>query len=240
MGVIKHFFKFGDVNTLEKGVDVYGGTVDEMAERDVEAVTVPGRNGVLHLDNGRWGERRQEYLAYLPGENYPARLAYARQVFGRVRKGYTRLEDSFNPDVFSLATFADAVAPESLAFRTTGLCTLAFQCRPERFLRIGETVIRAEGPVTLVNPSGLPARPLIRVYGTAAGVLSVGSVIVYVDAINGYVDIDSDRGECFRGGVNCNGDVRVATFPTLEEGETGVSFSGGISAVEITPRWWTL
>ena len=243
MGVTSHFLRFGGadgVTTLDRQIVIYGGNVDEIAARDVEAVTVQGRNGVLHMDNGRWSERRQEYLAYLPGANYPARIAYARQTFGRVPKGYQRLEDSYNVDVFSLATFEDALVPESMAFRTSGLCTLAFSCRPERFLRIGEQRIRAEGPVTLVNPSGLPARPLIRVYGTGAGVLYVGGMIVYIDALTDYVDIDSDTGDCFRGSVNCNGDVRIQSFPILEEGTTGISFTGDITAVEITPRWWTL
>lgn len=243
MGVIKHFLRFGGpegVNTLERGIVIYGGNVDEVAARSVEALTVPGRNGVLHMDNGRWEERRQEYLAYLPGDNYPARIAYARLAFGMVPKGYQRLEDSFNTDVFSLATFEDAMAPESMAFRTSGLCTLAFQCRPERFLRIGEQRIRATGAITLANPSGLPARPLIRVYGSGAGQLLVGDLIIYILRITDYVDIDSDLCDCFRGSVNCNGDVKIQTFPTLKEGKTGVSFTGSISAVEITPRWWTL
>lgn len=240
MGVIRHGFLFDGVNTEEKGIIVYGAAVDEIAPRDVEPVEIPGRNGVLHLDNGRWGERTQTYFVYLPGDNYPARIAYARRVFGRVPHGYRRLEDTYNPDTFSLATFGDALAPESMAFRTAGVCEIVFNCRPERFLRLGEQVIRAEGPVTLANPTGLPARPLIRVYGSAAGVLSVGAVVLYVDEITGYVDIDADAGDCFRGSVNCNGDVRVSTFPTLGEGTTGVSFTGGIDAVEITPRWWTL
>ena len=59
MGVTRHNINFAGINALEKEIIIYAGTADEMAARDVEAVTIPGRNGVLHLDNGRWGEREQ-------------------------------------------------------------------------------------------------------------------------------------------------------------------------------------
>lgn len=240
MGVIKHDIKFGDVLASDKEIVIYGGMVDEIAERDVEAVEIAGRNGVLHLDNGRWKERTQIYHAFIKGDSYAKRLAYARGVFGRVAKGYTRLEDTFNPEVYALATFADAMTPESLAFRTAGVCDLAFNCRPERFLRTGEQVITTSSSVTLSNPTGMPARPLLRVYGTSAGTLIVGGGIVYIDAIDGYVDIDCDLCDCFKGSTNCNGNVRLAEFPTLDAGTTGVSITGGLTSCQITPRWWRL
>lgn len=240
MGVIKHNLNFDGINAREKEIVVYGGNVDEIAARDVSTVTVPGRNGVLHMDNGRWEERNQTYLAYLPGDNYPARIGYARTVFGRRGKGYKRLEDTFNPDVFSLASFIDAMKPESMAFRTMGLTELSFSCRPERFLRTGEQVITTTSSVTLANPTGLPALPLLRVYGSAAGTLYVGNDIIYIDDITGYVDIDCDLKDCFRGATNCNGDVRLGKFPSFDEGTTGVMITGGLTSVEITPRWWRL
>lgn len=240
MGVIKHDIKYGDILASDKQIVIYGGDVDEIAARDVTSVAVPGRNGVLHLDNGRWTERKQTYLAFITGDGYAARLAYARGVFGRVGKAYTRLEDTFNTDVYALATFEDALKPESLAFRTAGLCELSFNCRPERFLRTGEQVITTTSSVTLSNPTGMPARPLLRVYGVTAGSLTVGGEVVYIDAIDGYVDIDCDLCDCYKGAVNCNGDVRLSNFPVLGEGTTGVSISGGLTSCQITPRWWRL
>lgn len=239
MGVIRHGIIFDGISSQDKEIVIYGGDVDEIAERDVKTVTIPGRNGVLHFDNGRWGERDQKYLAYLPGDNYPARIAYARTVFGRRGKGYKRLEDTFNPDVFSLASFKDAMRPESMAFRTMGLTELSFSCRPERFLRTGEQVITASGAITLANPTGLPAKPLIRVYGTG-GVLTVGGEVITISTIDGYVDLDSDTCDAFKGTTNCNANITLGAFPVLDEGTTGISWTGGITSVEITTRWWRL
>lgn len=240
MGVMRHNLIFDGINAAEKGIVIYGGTVDEIAERDVETVDVPGRNGVLHLDNGRWGEREQRYLAFINGDNYAARLSFARLAFGRVGKGYKRLEDTYNADVYSMASFIDAMAPESMAFRTAGLVELAFSCRPERFLRTGEQSITAAPSVVLANPSGMPARPLLTVYGTGAGVLNVGNTLVYIDSITDYITIDCDTQDAYRGTVNCNGDIRLGSFPVLGDGLTGVSVSGDLTSVSIIPRWWRL
>ena len=237
---MKHNLVFDGINAAEKEIVIYGGNVDEAAVRDVSAVVVPGRNGVLHFDNGRWAEREQKYLAFVRGDSYPARLSYVRRVFGGVGKSYARLEDTFNASTFSMATFSDAITPESLAFRTAGLCVLTFSCRPERYLRTGEQTITTASSVTLSNPTGMPARPLLRVYGTGAGTIIVGGNIVYIDEIDGYVDIDCDMGDCFKGATNCNGDVRLSSFPVLGEGTTGVSITGALTSVEIVPRWWTL
>ena len=237
MGVIRHNIIFDGINAQEKEIVIYGGAVDEIAKRDVKTVTIPGRNGVLHFDNGRFDERKQTYLAYIPGEYYPARIAYARTVFGRRGKGYKRLEDTFNADEFSLASFDDAMKPESMAFRTMGLTELSFSCRPERFLRIGEQVITASGAVTVANPTGLPAKPLIRVYGTG-GVLTVGGEVITISTIDGYVDLDCDMCDAFKGSTNCNQNVTLGSFPVFDEGTTGISWTGSITSVEITPRWW--
>jgi len=239
MGVIRHNIIFDGINAQEKEIVIYGGTVDEIAQRDVKTVTIPGRNGVLHFDNGRFDERKQTYLAYIPGDNYPARIAYARTVFGRRGKGYKRLEDTFNADEFSLASFDDAMKPESMAFRTMGLTELSFSCRPERFLRTGEQVIKATGAITLANPTGLPAKPLIRVYGTG-GVLTVGGEVITISTIDGYVDLDSDMCDAYKGSTNCNQNIALGSFPVFDEGTTGISWTGSITSVEITPRWWKL
>jgi len=242
MGVMKHDIRFGGIVASEKDVIIYGGNVDEVAERDVEAVEIPGRNGVLHLDNGRWRERTQTYLAYVKGENYPARIAYVRRVFGRMGKTYARLDDTFNPDVYSMATFVDALVPESLAFRTQGLVTLTFQCRPERYLRTGDQTITTTSSVTLVNPTGLPARPLIRVYVSGGGTVTVGNKTMTISSSlpTAYVDIDADTQDCTSGATNCNNYVTLVEFPTFGAGSTGVSLGGGATSAVITPRWWTL
>jgi phage-related protein len=62
-----------------------------------------------------------------------------------------------------------------------------------------------------------------------------------VNTANGYTDIDCEMMNCYKGSINCNGNVTMTTgnFFELKEGNNTVTYSG-FSAVEITPRWWKI
>ena len=57
--------------------------------------------------------------------------------------------------------------------------------------------------------------------------------------INGE-NLDSDTQNAYNDDGNQNGSINAPTFPALSDGETPISFSGGIDRVEIIPRWWEL
>ena len=97
----------------------------------------------------------------------------------------------------------------------------------------------ATGGLQLVNPTPFTALPLIRVYGTS-GTLMVGDNIVQISQIDGYVDIDSETQNAYKGTSNCNANINAPDFPELPEGQTGISAEGSITKVEIMPRWWRL
>ena len=53
--------------------------------------------------------------------------------------------------------------------------------------------------------------------------------------------MDSDIQDVYRGTVNRNADVILSEgFPQLIPGENGIVWTGGITYVEVVPRWWTL
>lgn len=44
----------------------------------------------------------------------------------------------------------------------------------------------------------------------------------------------------YNAGGFCNGTIQSDDFPDFEPGKNHISWTGGISYLEITPRWWTL
>lgn len=98
----------------------------------------------------------------------------------------------------------------------------------------------AEDGMQLWN-EGEPALPLIQVAGSGAGVLSIGSSIIELQEIPDGLTIDVESQNIYAGLKNRN-EIATITggFPELPRGQTGISFSGGITAVSITPRWWIL
>ena len=48
------------------------------------------------------------------------------------------------------------------------------------------------------------------------------------------------RNNAYNAAGFCNETILSEDFPELLEGKTTITWTGGITAVEVTPRWWTL
>ena len=122
----------------------------------------------------------------------------------------------------------------------TGMFTLEFDCKPQRFLKSGEEPVEFTANGILYNRTMQNAKPLLRVYGTGAGTVGIGSETITISAISTYVDIDCEIMDAYKGAVNCNGNVSFTDDIVLGPGENNISKSGNISKVVITPRWWII
>ena len=121
----------------------------------------------------------------------------------------------------------------------SGETTLTFNCKPQRWLKTGEQVIQCSNGDSILN-SGFPALPLIKVSGTGGGYLYVGACVVQILSLDEYVILDSETQNAYKGTINKNGTIAAPEFPVLQTGENTIYWGGGITAVEITPRWWTI
>ena len=234
-------FTFAGRSSREFGILINeAGSMWNSPERDSEAVQVPGRNGDLVIDNGRWQNTTGQYVCGIGvnfRENFRAFRAFLASVIG-----YSRLEDSWHPDEFRLARLTGALEPQLFKNGLTGEFTVEFEAKPQRFLKAGETPQELTSSATLTNNTLYTAKPLLRVYGT--GTFTIGNISMKINAASSYTDIDCDIGECYKDtyAINCNGNVELTSgdFPTLKPGNTGITLGSGITKIIVTPRWWTL
>lgn len=133
---IKHSLTFGGINTDDYGIWITGAGTFAAPERDVEYVSVPGRNGDLIIDNNRWRNIEIAYPANIPN-GFDAKLSAFRSAICRLR-GYQRLEDSYHMDEFRMASFAMGLQPEPIPGNRGGQFDIVFNCKPQRFLKSGE------------------------------------------------------------------------------------------------------
>lgn len=105
------------------------------------------------------------------------------------------------------------------------------------------------GTVTVVlnkpiaNPSPRNARPCLKVYGSGAGTVVCNGYVINISNIPQYIYIDSDSQNCFKeiSDANLNNLVTLTSgFPVLSAGGNSISWSGGVTNVEVMPRWWNL
>ena len=235
-----HYLTYGGRSTLEFGINISGEATFNAPERNVESQEVPGRNGNLLFDLRSFKNIAVSYPAFITNDmprkirdfyNYCASL-----------KGYQRLEDTYHPYEYRMARFITGSAVESVGYMNrSGKFNIEFDCKPQRFLKSGEDVVTFTANGKLLNRTQFDAKPLLRIYGSGAGTVGIGSETITISAINSYVDIDCEIMDAYKGAVNCNANVSFTNDIVLPGGkESGISKTGSITKVEITPRWWII
>lgn len=230
---------FGGKNLSEFDTYISGEGTFGAPQRSVREEVVPGRNGSLIIDNGRYENEVVSYPAYIV-TNFKRNIEGLRSYLLSV-KGYARLEDSYHPDVYCLAALSGGIdVKTSGRYNHEGQFTLEFNRKPQRFLKSGEEVIAFEQSGLIYNPTLFDALPMIRIYGN--GSITIGSVEVEWNGPSSYVDLDCDIQDAYYMGSNMNQYIQMSgyDFPKLQPGETQIILGDGVTRAEIIPRWWIL
>jgi phage-related protein len=81
-------------------------------------------------------------------------------------KGYARLEDSYDPTVYRMASYYPSGSMSNLYDKATTI-EISFDCKPQRYLKMGEEPITysGESDIKIQNPTIYTALPNINVKG---------------------------------------------------------------------------
>lgn len=231
------YFTYDGKNSKDFDIVIDRAGVFYAAERDYDTIEIPGRNGDLTLDNGRYKNVEVTYSCTI-GRSFQKNMDFFLQWLMSLT-GYRRLEDSLQPEYYRIARVASAPDPKTFAHYIGGTFEIKFDCKPQRFLKAGDEVKVFTGAGTIINPTLYDALPLVRAYGT--GTLGIGNETITITSADGYTDIDCDLQDAYKGAVNCNGNITLdfGKFFSLSPGTNGIQLTG-ISQIEITPRWWTI
>lgn len=159
---------FGGVDSSDYGIYISGEGVYNAPERVVEFVEVPGRNGTIAMDQGRYENISVTYPAMYLGKNqeeFREKLSDFRNAI-LSQKGYQKLEDSYHPDEYRMGVYASGLEVTKL-FRKMrgGEFELTFNCKPQRWLTVGELPIPVDSGDVLQNPTPFDAGPLLELEG---------------------------------------------------------------------------
>lgn len=224
-------FTFGGINSDDFHMYISGYGTYGTSERDVTIQSIPGRNGDLTIDNGRFTNIGVIYKAVIYdnlAENYKAFSSQISKL-----KGYQRLEDTFHPDEFRLGIFRGGLKPKLRGYNGAGL-ELTFNCKPQKYLKSGEEVFEINQEGLLNNPTDFDANPLIKLYGSGTLTINSTSLVVTNVAANDYIMIDSELMNAYKGSTNLNSKIS-GPFPKLVPGDNEITYTG---ALEIEPRWF--
>lgn len=233
----KFFFTLDGKSSLDYSVQLQAPVQFPVASKKYDSFEVPGRNGSLHVDTGKYSELEAPAKCFILGENAGAKMRTATMW---LMQGTTRrLETPEDPDAFRLCHVLSGYDTE-VRMGVLSVFTVKFLCGPERWLKSGETPIEVSSGQNIKN-DWFPSHPLIQITGSGSGELVVGGSTITIDDMGDGITIDCDTQNAYNDNENKNGSIKVAGgFPALKTGDTLVTYSGGITAVQITPRWWTL
>lgn len=235
-----HTLTYNGTKSSDLGVFVSGSGSFDAAEFDVDKYEIPGRNGDLILSNNRYKNVEITYPAFIP-KAFMDKVQNVRNWL-RSSKVYARLEDTYDMDHYRLGipTGVQSFSPEN---RNDGAnFEMTFDCKPQRFLKVGETpeTVEAE-PYSIENPTLFDARPLFTVTNPAEGdvIMVNGQAITFMDGYSGTVFIDCETMNAFSGAANLNSIIQATDFPVLVPGTNIVTWTGA-GECTMTPRWWEL
>ena len=126
--------RFGSVNLSTYNAFAIYCNIFDRPERDVEVVSVPGRNGDLIFDNGRYKNLDRVYTIQVTG------VANAQNLITALSKtlGYQELSDDYDTTVYYMARLKSR--PRIAQFVGNAvLITVTFDRKPQRWLTSGKT-----------------------------------------------------------------------------------------------------
>lgn len=171
--------RYGDIDTKEYDVYISGDAVFNSPARDVEMIEIPGRNGAYALDKRRYKNIDVTYPAGLGTKNeaeFRRKIEDLRNALSS-KVGYQRLEDDYNGEEYRLAVYKSGLDVNPTMLRA-GQFDIVFDCKPQRFLKIGEIETPVSSGGVITNPTLFDSQPLLRVLGYGKITINTSDIVV--------------------------------------------------------------
>lgn len=215
-----------------KGYKVYinGTGAYDSAERDVEFIEIPGRSGAFALDKKRFKNITVQYNSGTFAENQPE---FARKIsdlrnFLASRDGYVKIEDDYNPEEYRMGVFSRGLEFDPVCYNMASEFPIEFNCKPQRFLKIGDLPVSVASGDTITNPTLFDAHPLIKFNSNGNdGTINFGSKQIKVlNAILGRVNLGLDVSGSRTATQTWQDVITVQNAGSFNAGDT-LRFNGG-------------
>ena len=240
---------YGGESSSDYGMVVAEAPAYERPVRKTTVYNVPGRNGAIIFQQDAWEDVPRSYKVWLAEDNNDSLVEKidAFEAWLNTQKGYVRLEDNFEPDIFRLAYYSggDGFSNHLAQY---GEATINFTCRPERFLKSGDTPIVVADGDTLTNPTKFVSKPLIYIEVQEAPTLprvevSINGTTIVASGFHDCIYIDCATMNAYRAPYLNSNMAISGTFPVIEPGSNSIGIIdrvGSLKKIEITPRYFSI
>lgn len=198
-----------------------------LAEKNVQEITVAGRDGDLTVDDNTYKSITFPFICTLLDDtNLDDVMLWL--------SGYSDLILSWQNDRSYKAKMINRI-DISQSLETFGEFPLLFKAQPFGYALNNGLITLLTTPSTVTNTATKDSKPIIKIYGTGTVDLSINGNLIHLTNVVGYVTVDSDLMDCYKDTLLKNNDM-TGDFPELVVGENVISWTGATS-IEITPNW---
>ena len=224
------WFTFNGVDSREMGVIVTAMPETVRAERRIESITVAGRNGSLHTDEGVY-------------ESYDRTMECALIKRAKLDEitawlvGSGEMTFSTEPDKVYRVTIANKISIAQM-MRVFQKFQVILDTQPFKYsVNAAGDALELTAPTTIRNSGTVYSEPLITVYGSGDITLTINGADFPLYGVEESITIDSEMMEVFKGNTNQNGKYGGAEFPRFKVGQNEIRWTGNVSKIKIQPRW---
>jgi phage-related protein len=198
-------------------------------QRKAEAFEIPGKSGLLHVDNNAYESYIKTVTCSLMSVKYLDEIIKWLDGMGDVVFSNEK-NKKYEAVVFNVIPFSKVFGMKKYRF------PVQFDCQPFKYELTQEPVILAQ-PGQLHNPGTMAAEPIITVYGTGSVTVSINWRSFSLAGITDYIVVDSRMLCAYRANTELMNHRMTGGFPCFDTGENSISWTGNIQRLEILPYW---
>lgn len=211
-------------STKEFGLRIINDVTHELSSYDIEAVAVPGRDGVLLLDNQRLKPVERAFPLRLENNVYDNSTEIAEWLGA---KGWHDLELSWDEGFIYQATVINTISISEV-LKQLGKLQVVFLMHPIKYFKDNAAQFVANGSAVL-NRGNVEAKPLIELTGSGDTTITINGRKTVLEDIQGSITLDMKKKLVYKGNLSAWDNVvrdDGAVFPYLDMGNNTVSWTG--------------
>ena len=227
----KPYFIFNGKNSLDMGIIVTSMPDTYKPTRRVSTKEIPGRNGVLHVDDGTYENYNKvvecaiieranidDICAWLDGSGTVIFSTEQDKVY------HVRIDNQIS--VGKMLQYFQK-------FQVT------FDTFPFKYsVNAADDCVVLTKPKVLRNKGTVYSEPQIKIYGSGNITLTINGMSYGIAGLSDSVVIDSEMMEILDGSVTYTPpSLDQYLFPRFEVGNNDIKWSGNVQSIEINPRW---
>lgn len=239
-------FVYNGVSSETMGIRIQKRNIYSAPKYTMTMLEIPGRDGALPYTDGRFENVTVGYTCFVPARSIQElneKLTAIKGWLYAEPDRYHNLTDSYDT-VFFRKALVNNQLDITEECRKIGLFTISFTCLPFRYANAGQIQVSATGTKTLTNPYRFAAKPYLKIYGSGTGSVTIQSSSSnktwQFTGLAEYIECDSELMNFYKGTQSKNSSASGDGFPIFYPGNNTISFTGGITRIDILPRWVSL